>query len=321
MPIFNMAGGNSGGVNFTVKGGTTAPTAKENTVWVKTDKTVTGWVFSSNEPETISEGLVWFRIGEPCETPLNALHNNAIKLSVNQCVQYVSGARQFKEVQLYYSGQWLDWVEAGLQLSALDEGSVVLINEDGEPVEYILLKHDYESDLNGAGRTLFRRKKAYAKRTLHSSKVNDYLASDAHNILNTTFKSTLDAATQKAIEGTTIEYALGNSTSKLTTNADVFLLSYYEWGKTSTEATQLGEIITAAQDNTVVSFEGATTAHWTRTPNNTNTTSMFYMSTTQGGGNSVSVTTQYGIVPAFAMPDTMLVSARTDASGRYTLLT
>ena len=44
-------------------------------------------------------------------------------------------------------------MNSGLPLSYLPEGSRVAINESGSPVLLDLAKHDYESGLNGAGRT------------------------------------------------------------------------------------------------------------------------------------------------------------------------
>lgn len=43
-------------------------------------------------------------------------------------------------------------------LGDIVEGSIVKINENGSPVEFYVAKHDYESDLNGTGRTLLVRK-------------------------------------------------------------------------------------------------------------------------------------------------------------------
>lgn len=49
----------------------------------------------------------------------------------------------------------------GTLLSDLTEGSVVLIQENDIKAEFYIAKHDYESSLNGAGRTLLVRKDCY----------------------------------------------------------------------------------------------------------------------------------------------------------------
>lgn len=51
--IFNMTGGGGtgAGLNFKVVGGTTQPSnPSENTIWVNTDKEITGWIFSAKNP-------------------------------------------------------------------------------------------------------------------------------------------------------------------------------------------------------------------------------------------------------------------------------
>ena len=47
---------------------------------------------------------------------------------------------------------------AGTPLSQLAEGTLIKILENGSPVEFYLAKHNYEPDLNGAGRELLVRK-------------------------------------------------------------------------------------------------------------------------------------------------------------------
>lgn len=49
----------------------------------------------------------------------------------------------------------------GTPLSDIPEGTLVKINESGSPVEFYVAKHDYETGLNGAGRTLLVRRYCY----------------------------------------------------------------------------------------------------------------------------------------------------------------
>lgn len=42
----------------------------------------------------------------------------------------------------------------GTSIGNLDEGAIITLNENGNPVEFYVAKHDYEAGLNGAGRTL-----------------------------------------------------------------------------------------------------------------------------------------------------------------------
>ena len=42
----------------------------------------------------------------------------------------------------------------GTSIGNLDEGAIIALNENASPVEFYVAKQDYESGLNGAGRTL-----------------------------------------------------------------------------------------------------------------------------------------------------------------------
>ena len=42
----------------------------------------------------------------------------------------------------------------GTSLGNIDEGTIITLNESASPVEFYVAKQDYESGLNGAGRTL-----------------------------------------------------------------------------------------------------------------------------------------------------------------------
>lgn len=59
--------------------------------------------------------------------------------------------------------------KVGTPLSELAEGTVIKINENGSPVEFYLVKHNYEPDLNGQGRELVLRKDIYDLRQWHNT--------------------------------------------------------------------------------------------------------------------------------------------------------
>ena len=66
----------------------------------------------------------------------------------------------------------------GKQLSDYAEGNIVKIPENGVPVEFYVAKHNYESELNGSGRTLVVRKDCYDSRVWDSGNINAYENSD-----------------------------------------------------------------------------------------------------------------------------------------------
>ena len=67
----NTGGGGSGGLNFTVVGGTTAPSnTKENMIWVNTSTKITSYIFSATQP-TGSAGMVWIPTGTSSTVEFN----------------------------------------------------------------------------------------------------------------------------------------------------------------------------------------------------------------------------------------------------------
>lgn len=99
-----------GGVNYAVTGGTTQPNGRENLIWVNTEETITGHVFSTEEPGTPSEGLVWFVTGLASPVEFNAVKLGELRVYPLVCKQYVSGAWAQKSAKSYVNGAWTDWV-------------------------------------------------------------------------------------------------------------------------------------------------------------------------------------------------------------------
>ena len=94
----------------------------------------------------------------------------------------------------------------GTPLSELAEGSIIKINENGSPIEFYVAKHNYESSLNGTGRTLVVRKDCYDDRQWHSSNDNKYAYSAINSWLNSTYKNLLDADIREVIGTTKFKY-------------------------------------------------------------------------------------------------------------------
>lgn len=107
--IFNMSGGGGGGLNFSIIGGLTQPAApKENTIWVKTETKIPGWVFSPTEPTNPEGGTVFFKTALTSSVGFNALRKNEIAVLPTAAQQYIGG--QWKNVEAYaYIGD--TWVQ------------------------------------------------------------------------------------------------------------------------------------------------------------------------------------------------------------------
>ena len=66
---------------------------------------------------------------------------------------------------------------AGTPLGNLAEGTLITIKENGAPVEFYVADHDYQSDLNGDGRTLIVRKDCYDQRAWNTARNATWMSS------------------------------------------------------------------------------------------------------------------------------------------------
>lgn len=124
---------------------------------------------------------------------------------------------------------------AGLPLSTFREGAAIHMRENSSATYYIVSKHNYESELNGEGRTLLVRKAEYTQ-TNWGTSTNVYNGSKVDKLLLGTFKDSLDSNIAKVLDDypTTIRYTPGNGENGVTTiSKPVFLLSSTEYGPNS----------------------------------------------------------------------------------------
>lgn len=204
----------------------------------------------------------------------------------------------------------------GIALSTIAEGSIVKLNENGTPVEFYVAKHNYESGLNGSGRTLLVRKYLYDTRTWHSSNVNAYASSTIDSWLNGSYKALLDAEVQEAINGTKIYYTPGNGSYSVTTlERAVFLLSAAEYNAANSNVNTEGSALPIASDlksATLGSNYTAYTNQWTRTPR-TSTTNYVAVMYSSGSINTLMPYSggSYGSRPCFTLPATALFDEET----------
>ena len=198
-------------------------------------------------------------------------------------------------------------------------GSIIKLKESGVLAEFYVAKHDYESGLNGAGRTLVVRKDCYDTRAWHSSNVNAYASSAIDTWLNSTYKGLLDADIQSVIGTTQFYYTPGNgSTSVTTLTRAIFLLSVTELGKTASYANTEGSALSIASSLQIAYRNGSAVAQWTRSPytNNTNDAYCLY---TNGNVYDYYCTNTYGSRPAFLIPSNYAVEDDSNPLEHYTL--
>ena len=207
----------------------------------------------------------------------------------------------------------------GTPLSDLPEGSILKILEGGVLTDFYIAKHNYESGLNGAGRTLVVRKDCYDMRQWHSSNVNAYSSSAIDSWLNSGYKQLFSSKIQAAIGTTRFYYTPGNgTTSTATLTRAIFLLSVPELGKSNPSYANVdGSALPIASTLQIAYLNGSAVNQWTRSPF-TNGTIYAYCLQSNGFSYSSGCTLKWGSRPAFTLPAE--APCELNADGTYTLL-
>lgn len=187
-------------------------------------------------------------------------------------------------------------------------GSIIKLKENGTLVNFYVAKHDYESGLNGSGRTLVVRKDVYDLRAWHSSNVNAWASCTLRSWLNSTYKALLDSDIQSLMGTTTYYYTPGNGSWSVTTRSDaVFQLSATELGQSQSWFNTEGSALPIASTLKIAYKDGSATTQWTRSPSTDGTGSAVYLdSDGYVGYNNCSNT--FGSRPAFTLPSNLYVS-------------
>lgn len=190
----------------------------------------------------------------------------------------------------------------GIRLRDIAEGQLVKLLENGTAVEFYVAKHDYESGLNGAGRTLVVRKDCYDTRAWHSSNVNAWASCTLRSWLNGDYFNLLDEDIRGVIGTTKYYYTPGNGTTSVTTRSDaVFQLSVTELGKTASYANTEGSALPIASTLQFAYCNGSAVSQWTRSPYSGAPTLACNLTTDGNVVNNV-CTHAYGSRPCFTLP-------------------
>ena len=184
-------------------------------------------------------------------------------------------------------------------LSQVAVGSIVKINENGSPVDFYVAKHDYESGLNGAGKTLLVRKDIHSNRVWNSSNSNTYANSSVDSWLNGTYKSILDASIRSSMGSVKFYYTIGHDNLTVSTlERSVFLLSMTELGRFGTNIE--GTALPIASALRSVYYNGTKYSQFTRSPDDSSSGVWHLGSDGRPGYNNCD---QIGPVrPAFTLP-------------------
>lgn len=206
------------------------------------------------------------------------------------------------------TGYDIAFAPAGTPLSNFAEGSIVKLNESGSPVEFYVAKHNYESGLNGTGRTLLVRKACYTNSTFVFGDTSRYSESNIHTWLTGTYKGLLDADIQTAIALSSGRMTIpcvygGGSWAGINLYADVFIPSATELGK------QPNTVDTEDTEGSLLPIASTldTEYYWTRSPYLGNSSLVIYA--VQSSWDARPINNSGYIRPCFTLPGTMLVDA------------
>lgn len=200
----------------------------------------------------------------------------------------------------------------GKKIAELTEGTIIKINESGSLVEFYVAKHNYESDLNGLGRTLVVRKDCYSTRPFTSNNNNHFPTADICTWLNETYIGLLDSGVQAAITATTFKVWV-SSIPVTTAEKKIFLLSATELGyvydpNQDMYAYDEGEKLDISDVLTPAKLNGEAVTQWTRSSVPVYEAFSVCVNNADGGfGRAANSATTIGVRPVFALPGTMEV--------------
>lgn len=187
-------------------------------------------------------------------------------------------------------------------------GSIIKLKENGTLVDFYVAKHDYESGLNGSGRTLVVRKDCYDNRVWDSGNVNAYAGSDIDTWFNGTYKNMLDATIRSLIGTTKIRYTPGNGNNTVgTLERSIFALSLTELGESHSYANVEGSALPIASTLKIAYLNGNANTQWTRSPYTYNTYGAWRLDS-NGYINGNYCNSTGGSRPAFTLPSDLYVS-------------
>lgn len=217
---------------------------------------------------------------------------------------------------LYHSIPTPKYQEVTVNLSTAQEGDTIQLIENGKAVDFYVAKLNYESALNGAGRTLVVRKDVYESRQWNISNYNTWATSSIRSWLNNTYKGLLDSDIQAVMGTTTYRYTPGNNDMNVTTRSDaVFLLSVTELGFANSSANVEGPILYIASILRIAYQNGSPTSQWTRSPWTGSNNTVWWISSGGTISNGREPSYSYGVRPIFTLPQDFTLTFYVDKEG------
>lgn len=212
----------------------------------------------------------------------------------------------------------------GTPLSELAEGTIIKINENGSPVEYLIVNQGlpssmYDTSCNGCWVV----RKDIAEERAWGSSDNDYKNSDIQAYLNSSWLSRYSTWVLSQIKQVKIPYQNGTgSEGSIASGANglsckIFLLSGYELGWTysvnvpfARDGAKLSYFDSgtgsAANNKRIANYNGRAGNWWIRTPSTRNDSAV-YIVRFDGDHGGWPPSDIYGIRPALVLPFDILI--------------
>lgn len=208
---------------------------------------------------------------------------------------------------------------SGTNAGDIDVGTEVILNENGQPVNYLIVNQGIPSALYDASceGTWLLRKDIAENRQWHSSNSNSYKASTIHKYLNGDWLDRYDPDVAEAIVQAKIPYVNGTGNSAVASGSSglsckIFLLSGYEvgWTKSTNQyfpvdgakLSYFGSGTgTTANNKRIAKLNGSAANWWLRSPSTSSTLSAWYVDFS-GGYDGLSCTISYGIRSTLILP-------------------
>ena len=215
--------------------------------------------------------------------------------------------------------------KAGTPVSSLAVGTLIKINENGAPVEYMVVNQGlpssmYDESCNGC----WVMRKDIAENRAWDSSNNDYKNSDIHAYLNGSWLSRYSAGVLSQIKQVKIPYVNGTgSGGSVASGANglsckIFLLSGYELGWTTSDHASFPRdgaklsyfssgTSSSANNKRIANYNGSAANWWLRSPNPNYTDGVWYVYSNGDYRNNWNYSYTGGVRPALILPSTALV--------------
>ena len=222
---------------------------------------------------------------------------------------------------MIYISKLFSPISTGTSAGDVDVGATVKINENGQPVDYLVVHQGLPGDMydSSCEGTWVLRKYIAENMQWHSSNVNDYANSTVNAYLNGDWMDRYDADVAEAIKQVKIPYRAGSGYGKTVTSgasglaAKIFLLSSTEVNLVhGYEPTNEGACLSyfsgtaqnGADNKRVAKLNGSATIWWLRSPycSSSGGSSYALFVGTSGGWSRDNCSSSYGIRPALILP-------------------